>query len=104
MGLTGRNFLSAMEAVQTTNRAQAMIDGLRRGLGLLVQLMTDIVQQSGLGDLGQRLHRRLQPPAGEVQQVICVGPQRTQGELPNALAIEEGVGPGDLLFLPSSKR
>src|SRR6266567_2295947 len=77
---------------------QTMIHGLRRGLGLLVELMTDVVEQCGLGDFGQRLGRLLEP-AGEVQQVIGVSAERTQRELANALSIEKGVGPGHLLSL-----
>ena len=69
--------LSVVEAIQATNHGQAMIDGLRRGLGLLIQLMTDIVQQGGLGDPGQRPGRVLEP-AGEVQQVISIGAQRAR--------------------------
>ena len=49
--LAGRNLLSVMEAIQTTQHAQAMIYGLRRGFGLLIQLVTDIVEQGGFSDL-----------------------------------------------------
>src|SRR6266700_2713687 len=72
---------------------QTMIHGLRRGLGLLVELMTDVVEQCGLGDFGQRLGRLLEP-AGEVQQVIGVSAERTQRELANALSIEKAIGGG----------
>ena len=41
---------------------------------------------------------RSSPPTGEVQQVISISAQRTQGKLANALGIEKGVGPGD--FVP----
>ena len=74
-----------------------MIHGLRGGLGLLVELVTDIVEQGGLADLGQRPGWVLKP-AGEVEQVIGVGSQGTQRQLADALGIEEGIGPGD--FLP----
>ena len=53
MGMAGGDLLSVMESIQTTNHGQAMIYGLRSGFGLLAQLMADIVQQSGFGDLGQ---------------------------------------------------
>jgi hypothetical protein len=60
-------------------------------------LLTHVVQQSGLADLRQRPGWVLKP-AGEVQQVIGVGPQGTQRQLADALGIEERIGPGD--FLP----
>jgi hypothetical protein len=50
-----------------------MIYGLWRGLGLLVELMADIVEQSGLGDFREGPRRLGQPPAREVQQVIRIG-------------------------------
>ena len=68
------DLLSEVESIQTTNHSQAMIYGLRSGLGLLVQLMADIVQQCGLRDFGKRLGLALKP-ASEVQQVIGVSAQ-----------------------------
>ena len=73
MGMAGGNLLSMMESVQTTNDGQAMIYGLRRGLGLLVQLMTNVVQQRGFGDRGKCLGASLKPTR-EVQKVVGVGP------------------------------
>ena len=72
-----------------------MIYGLRSRLGLLVQLMADIVEQCGLGDFGKSLGLAL-PPTGEVQQVIGVSAQRTRRQLAKMLGIEKVVGPGDL--------
>ena len=46
-----------------------MIHGLRRGLRLPVELMTDVVEQRGLGDFRQRLGRLFEP-VGEVQQIL----------------------------------
>ena len=66
-----------------------MIDGLRRGFGLLIQLVTGIIEQSGFGDLRQR--RVFRPPTGEVQQVKSIGAQGPQGKLANPLNIEEGL-------------
>ena len=57
MGMAGGDLLSVMESIQTPNHRQAMIYGLRRRLGLLTQLMADIVQQRGFGDFGQGLGR-----------------------------------------------
>jgi hypothetical protein len=57
MGITGGNFPPVMESVQTMDHGQAMIYGLRRGLGLLVQLMPDVVQQRRFGDRGEGLER-----------------------------------------------
>ena len=100
MGLASRNLLSVMEPVQTTNHGQTMIYGLWRWLGILIELVTDIVEQSGLGDLRQRQwQRRFAPPACEVEGVISVSTQGTQGQLANVLTIEEGIGPRDLLAL-----
>src|SRR5215467_1965043 len=73
-----------------------MIDGLGCRRRQLAQLVTDIVQEGGLGEVGQIPGRM--KPAGEVQQVISVSTQRTQRELANALGIEEGIDPDD--FLP----
>src|ERR1035441_7810775 len=100
MGIAGGKFLTVMESIQTTDHGQAMIYGLRRGLRLLIELVTDVVEQGGLGDLRQRQRqRRFAPPAGEVQQVISVSAQGTQGQLANALTIEEGISPSELLAL-----
>ena len=44
MGMAGRNLLTVMESIQTTNHGQAMIYGLRRGLRLLIELVTDVVE------------------------------------------------------------
>ena len=85
--------------------AQAMIHGLGRGLRLLVELMTDVVEQPRLGDLRQRLWQRvLAPPTGEVQQIVSIGAQGTEGPLANALSIQEGIGPSNLLTLLISRR
>ncbi len=42
------------------------------GLGLLIQLMPNIVQQRGLGDFGKRLAPAVKPTS-EVKQVVGVG-------------------------------
>jgi hypothetical protein len=81
------------------HNTEAMVHGLRRGLGLLVELMADVFQQSRFGNLSQGLRRLLPPPAGEVQQVVSISAQRTRRELADALGIEEVVGPGDLVAL-----
>jgi len=46
-GLAG-NLLCVMEAIQAAQHAQAVIDGLRRGRGLLLELVTDILEQKRL--------------------------------------------------------
>src|SRR5215831_18431852 len=82
------------------HNAQAMIHGLGCGFGFLVELMADVVEQSGLGDLRQRMRQRpFAPPTSEVQQVISVSAQGAQRQLANALTIEEGIGPSDLLAM-----
>ena len=74
MGMAAGDLLSEVESIQATNHRQAMIYGLRSGLGLLVQLMADIVQQRGLGDFRKSLGPALKP-TGEVQQIIGVSAQ-----------------------------
>ncbi len=69
-----------------------MIDGSGGGLGNLLELMAHIVDECGLGDLGEGSMLRFEP-ASEVEQIIGVGTQRTQGELPEALGIKEGIRP-----------
>jgi len=75
MRIASGNLLSMVESIQTTNHGQAMIYGLRRGLGLLVQLMPNIVQQGGFSDRGKGLMLALKPTS-EMKQVIGVGAQR----------------------------
>jgi hypothetical protein len=70
MGLAGGNLTPTVEAIHAMHDSQAMIHGWGRGLRFPVEWMADVFEQSGLGDLGNRLHRLLQPPAGEVQQVV----------------------------------
>jgi hypothetical protein len=102
MRLAGGNLAAIVKTIQAVHHTQAMIHGLRRGLGFAIKLMADVIEQSGLGDFGQKLGC-LCEPAGEVQQVIGVSPQRTQRELAHALGIQKGVGPGDLLPVRSEQ-
>ena len=55
MGMAAGDLLSEVESVQAANHSQAMIHGLRSRLGLLAQLMADIIQQCGLRDFGKSL-------------------------------------------------
>src|SRR5439155_13844833 len=89
----GGNVPTGVKAIPTMHHSQTMIDGLGSGLRILLKLMPDIIDERGLGDLGERLALRFEP-AGEVEQVIGVGTERTQGELPEALAIAERIRPG----------
>jgi hypothetical protein len=57
---------------------KTMIHSLRRRLGLLVELMADIVEQGGLRDFRQRPCWVLRPPSGEVEQVKGIGAERAQ--------------------------
>jgi hypothetical protein len=65
-------------------------------LGLLVELIPDIVEQCRFGDLGKGLRLGLKP-ASEVKQMVGVGPQRARRELTEMLGGEKLVGPGDLV-------
>jgi hypothetical protein len=98
MGMAIGNLLSVMEAIQTTDYGQTMIDGLRCGSWLLVQLMANIVQQGGLGDGSQGLMLALKPTS-EVKQFIGVGAQRVRRQLPHMLGIEKIIHPDDLVVL-----
>jgi len=98
MGRAARDLLSEVESIQTTDHGQAMIHGSRSRLGLLTQLMTDIIQQGGLGDFRKSLGLALKPPS-EVQQVIGIGAEGARRQLTKMLGVEEVVGPGNLLVL-----
>jgi hypothetical protein len=98
VGLSRGDLAAVVEAIHAVNDGQSAIHGCWCRLGLLVELIANVVDEAGFVDFRQRQRqRRLGPPAGEVQQVKRVGAQRTEGELANALGIEEGVGPSDLL-------
>ena len=71
MHLAGGNLLTGMEAIAAAHRTQAMIHGLRAGFGILLELVTNIVHEGGLSDLGKRLMLRFKP-AGKIEQVIRV--------------------------------
>jgi hypothetical protein len=62
--LAAGNLLSVMESVQTTQHSQTMIYGLGRGFGLLIQLVTGIIEQGGFSGLRQR--RAFRPPTYEI--------------------------------------
>jgi hypothetical protein len=98
VGLAGGDFAAIVEAIQAVDDGQPAIHRRRCRRRLLVELRANVVDEAGFVDFRQRHgQRRLGPPAGEVQQVIGVGAQGTEGELANALGIEEGVSPSDLL-------
>src|SRR5215469_1833267 len=75
--LASRNLMSVMKAIQTAQHAQAVIDGLRRGFGLVIELAANIVEQEGLVELRQRVPCRPQPTC-QVEQVIGVSAQGAQ--------------------------
>jgi hypothetical protein len=77
MHLAGGNFLSGVEAAAAAHGAQTMIHGLRSGLGLLFELMTNIVEERGLRDSSERLTLGREP-AGKVKKVVGVNAQRTE--------------------------
>jgi hypothetical protein len=59
----GRNLLAVMETIQAMQHRKAVIHGLRGGLGLLVELKANVIEEPGLGEFGKRMLR----PAGEVK-------------------------------------
>src|ERR1041384_5860779 len=76
----------------------SMVYGLRRGLGALAQLMTNIIQQRRFSDGGKRLCAVLKPTS-EVKKIISVGANGARGQLTSMLRIEEFVGPSDRMVL-----
>ena len=71
MRLAGGNLQPKVEAIQAMHHTQSMIHGSGRGLRFPIELLSDVVEQSRLGDFSQRLGCIFEP-AGEVQQVIGV--------------------------------
>src|SRR5215469_3815319 len=69
-----------------------MIHGLWGGLGMLLELVADIVDDRRFGHLGDRLALGFEP-AGKVDQIIGVSAERAQRELPEALGVEEHIRP-----------
>jgi hypothetical protein len=94
MRLPTRNLSSVMEAIERAQYAQTMIDGLWCGLGHMIELAADIVEQTGFVEPGERVPSRVQP-ARQMEQVIAVSAQGAQRELTNSLGIEKVVGPGN---------
>ena len=90
--------VSGVKTIARAQYGQTMIDSLRSGLWLLLELVTDIIEQSGFIHLEQGTGGMLLPPTCEVQKVISKSTKRTEGALANALGVQEIIGPGD--FLP----
>ena len=80
MHCADRDLPPSVEAITAPHRTQAMIHRLRCGLGILLELRTDIVDQRGFGDLGERLVVWFEP-ASEVQQVVSIDTKRSGGKL-----------------------
>src|ERR1700722_11530595 len=53
VGLAGGNLCPQVESIQAMQDDQAVIYGLGRGLRLLVELIANVIEQRGFGDLGQ---------------------------------------------------
>jgi hypothetical protein len=92
MHFAGRNFLSGVEAKAAAHCTEAMIHGLRCGFGILLELMTNIVDDRGLGHLGESSVLGFEP-AREIEKVVGVDAKRPWGELPESLTIEEDIRP-----------
>src|SRR5208282_1700658 len=71
MHFAGRNFLSGVEAIAAAHCTEAMIHGLRCGFGILVELMTNIVDDRGLGYLGESSVLGFEP-AREIEKVVGI--------------------------------
>ena len=89
-----------MKPIEGTEHAQTMVDGLGSWLRIFIEPITDIVEQSGFIHFlrGGRGGMTWEPPACEVQQIIPIGTQGTEGQLANALRVEKGIDPGDFLL------
>jgi hypothetical protein len=54
MRVAGGDFVSIVEAIASTHDAQPVIHSGRRRRRQLIELMADVIQQRGLGDLRQQ--------------------------------------------------
>src|SRR6516225_767557 len=99
MGFAARNLASVVEMIETAQHGETMIDSGRRGLGQLIELVADIVEQDRLIDLGQLVTLEVQPE-GQVQQVVAIGAQGAERKLAQSLGIEKGISPGEFTALP----
>ena len=68
-----------MKAIPRADYTQAMVDSLGSGFGIFVELIADIIQQSGFIHLLQDRCGMLEVPAREVQQIISIAAQGAGG-------------------------
>src|SRR5260370_2971152 len=86
-----------MKTIQRAEHGQTMINGLRGGWGLFIELVAHIMEQSRFLHLQQSVGGMLLAPTCEVQEIISKDAQGTERELANTLRIQELIGPGDFL-------
>src|SRR6266849_6244643 len=103
MGLAARNLASVVETIERVQHAETVIDGGGRGLGQLIELVADIVEQERLINLGEPVSREMQP-AGQEQQVIAVGPQERRESWRNLWASRKALAQTSSRPFPSSNR
>ena len=94
----GGKISAGVEALAATDHAQTMIDRWWGGFRMPLELMADIVDERGFGHLGEGSAPRFKP-AGEVEQVIGVSAEGGEGELAEALGVEEGIRPIQLALV-----
>ena len=63
--------MSGVEAIAAAHCTEAMIHSLRCGFGILLELMTNIVDDRGLGYFGESSVLRFEPTR-EIEKVIGV--------------------------------
>ena len=94
------NLALVVETVEIAQGGQTVIDGLGGGLGVLVKLVTDIIEEGGFVQLGEGSRRGLRPPASEVQQVIAIGAYGARRKPTDMLQVEKLIHPSDVTTLP----
>jgi hypothetical protein len=92
MHCAGGNLLPGVEAIAAAHGPQGMIHGPGVKFGILLELMSNIIDQRGLCDSGKRLMLGFEP-VGEMEKIVGVDAKRTRRELAEALSIEESIDP-----------
>jgi len=73
----GGKVLASVEVIPATHHTRTMVDGLWGRFRMLLKWMADIVDERGLGHLGERQVPRFEP-ASEVEQVKGVSTERVE--------------------------
>ncbi len=98
MYFAGGNLLPGVKTIAAAHCAQAMIHGLGSGFRIAIELITDILREGGLSDLGKGQMSRFEP-AGEIEKIVGVDAKRMGRKLAEALTIQESIHPRELSSL-----